>query len=120
MTGTLTFNNIEFYGYHGLYNEESIIGTKFIIHIKAVLKADFNTEVPTLTNSVNYEALFLLVQNTFAQREPLIESVVLNIYKALKNEFTQVKHWSVSMEKQNPLGQFHFNPCFTIDTNGIE
>jgi len=115
MTGTLTFNNIEFYGYHGLYEAEARIGTKFILHITAVLKADLSKETPNLDNSVNYETLFLLVKNTFAIREHLIESVALNIYNALKNEFLQVDKWRVSIEKQNPVGQVHFNPEFTVE-----
>ena len=115
MTGTLTFNNIKLYGYHGLHAEEARIGTYFIIHIKAVLKTDFASEKPILENSVDYEKLYKVFKKAFDQREDLIETVALNIYNALKKEFTQVEKWSVSIEKQNPLGVGNFNPEFIIE-----
>ena len=115
MTGTLTFNNIKLYGYHGLHAEEAIIGTDFIINIKAVLKTDFERENPGLENSVDYEILYKVFKKAFDQRENLIETVAINIYKALKNEFTQVKKWGVSIEKQNPLGVGGFSPKFTLE-----
>lgn len=114
MTGTLIFNSIKLYGYHGIHKEEALVGTFFTITIKAVLKADFAKEVPNLENSVNYEALYNVLKNTFQQREDLIETVALNIYGALKKQFVQVQKLTVSIEKQNPLGMGSFNPEFTI------
>ena len=115
MTGTLIFNSIKLYGYHGIHKEEALVGTFFTITIKAVLKADFAKEVPNLENSVNYEALYNVLKNTFQQREDLIETVALNIYKALKKQFVQVQKWTVSIEKQNPLGVGSFNPKFVLE-----
>jgi dihydroneopterin aldolase len=66
MTGTLIFNSIKLYGYHGIHKEEALVGTFFTITIKAVLKADFAKELPNLENSVNYEALY----NVFKKHLP--------------------------------------------------
>ncbi len=115
MTGTLVINNIKLYGYHGLHKGEANIGTHYVINIKAVLKVDFETENPTLKNSVDYEILYKVLKNAFNQREDLIETVAMNIYKALKNQFQQVDRWSVGIGKQNPLGVGSFNPEFTIE-----
>jgi dihydroneopterin aldolase len=115
MTGTLLFNSIKLYGYHGIHKEEALVGTFFIVSIKAVLKADFATELPNLENSVNYEALYNVLKNTFSQREDLIETVALNIYEALKKQFQQVEKWRVGIEKQNPLGLGSFNPEFVLE-----
>jgi dihydroneopterin aldolase len=56
----------------------------------------------------------MFLKSTFQQREDLIETVALNIYKALKKQFVQVQKWTVNIEKQNPLGVGSFNPEFTI------
>lgn len=115
MTGTLLFNSIKLYGYHGIYKEEALVGTFFIVSIKAVLKVDFANELTNLENSVNYEELYQVLKNSFEQREDLIETVALNIYKALKKQFDQVQKWTVSIEKQNPLGVGGFNPVFCLE-----
>ena len=115
MTGTLLFNSIKLYGYHGIHKEETLVGTFFTITVKAVLKADFAKELPNLENSVNYEALYNVLKSTFQQREDLIETVALNIYEALKKQFVQVQKWTVSIEKQNPLGVGSFNPKFVLE-----
>ncbi len=114
MTGTLVINTIKFYGYHGLHKGEENVGTYYIINIKALLTADFDTENPTLKNSVDYEILYKVLKNAFNQREDLIETVAMNIYKALKNQFQQVEKWTVGIEKQNPLGVGSFNPEFCL------
>jgi len=115
MTGTLTFDNIKLYGFHGLHAEESLIGTDFTIHIKARLSADFLKENPTLQNSVNYELLYQVLNETFSRREDLIETVALNIFKAMKSNFDQVGHWTIKIEKKNPLGAGNFNPVFEVE-----
>jgi len=115
MTGTLTFNNIKLYGFHGIYEVEAKIGTLFILNIKAVLKADYDHEIPTLENTVNYEELYEVVKIVFNQRESLIETVALNINKALKPKFPQAEKWQVCIKKQNPLGVGSFNPEFCLE-----
>ncbi|MFM9945701.1 MAG: dihydroneopterin aldolase [Bacteroidia bacterium] len=115
MTGTLVFSNIKFYGFHGLHPEEAKVGTYFIINIKAVLKTDFEKENPSLENSVDYEILYSVLKKAFDQRENLIETVALNIYTSLKNQFHQVEKWTVGIEKQNPLGVAGINPEFCIE-----
>ncbi len=115
MTGTLVFNAIQFYGFHGMHKGEDLIGTYFTVQIEAQLKADFLSEAPNLQNSVNYEDLFKVLKTTFDMREDFIETVALNIHKALKKEFLQVAKWKVSVEKQNPLGKGHFNAQILIE-----
>lgn len=115
MTGTLSFNNIKLYGYHGMHKEEALVGTYFTIQIEAILKTDFSVESPNLQNSVDYEDLFKVLKKTFNQREDLLETVVLNIYNTLKNQFPQVEKWKVKIEKQNPLGVGGFNPEFCLE-----
>lgn len=115
MRGTLSFSNIKFYGFHGLHPEEAKVGTYFILNITAVLKTDFSNETPSLENSVDYEVLYSVLKTAFNKRENLIETVALNIYKALKNKFHQVEKWKVSIEKQNPLGVGGFNPEFSLE-----
>jgi dihydroneopterin aldolase len=114
MTGTLSFNNIKMYGYHGIHAEEKSIGTYFLISIDAKLKADFKRELPNLRNSINYEELFRILKNVFSKREELIEQVAFNIYHTLKDDFKQVEKWKIRIEKQNPLGQEGFNPAFEL------
>jgi len=115
MKGTLQFKNLKFYGFHGTHAEEAIVGCFFYIDIKAVLITDFRMAQPNLSNSINYETLYPLLLSTFNQREDLIETVAINIYRAIKKEFKIIDNLVISICKENPLGYGNFNPCFILD-----
>lgn len=115
MKGTLQFNNLKFYGYHGTHAEEALVGCFFHIDIKAVLITDFRMSQPSLTNTINYETLHPLLLSAFNQREDLIETVAINIYKAIKKEFRFIDNLVITICKENPLGNGNFNPCFVLD-----
>ncbi|NUM31629.1 MAG: dihydroneopterin aldolase [Bacteroidetes bacterium] len=115
MKGTIAFNNIRLFGYHGSHSEEAMTGNFFTINITAHLKTDFAVEAPDLTNSVNYELLHSVVLKVFEFRESMIENVAINILKALKSEFPQVLSWKISISKTNPVGAGSFFPEFIIE-----
>lgn len=115
MKGTLVFNNIKLYGYHGSHSEEALIGNYFNINITAILQTDFAAEKPDLSNSVNYEQLYTVVKTAFEYRESMIENVALNILQKLKAVFLQVDKWKISIAKTNPVGAGSFFPEFIIE-----
>ncbi len=114
MLATLNFENLSFYGYHGIHEEEALVGNLFTVSVKAQLNTDYRLERPSLSNTVDYEKLHASVKEAFSRREPLIESVALNIYAALSTQFPQVIKWEISVEKHNPLGAGTFNPRFCL------
>lgn len=114
MVGTLHFDNMVFYGFHGLYPSEVLTGTRFTISIKAEIPVDWGQQKPSLESTIDYENLYKVVQNTFSKREDLIEQVTLNIYNALSQGFPLVTKWLVRVEKENPLGKSGFNPAFQL------
>ena len=115
MKGTLQFNKLKFYGYHGTHAEEANVGCFFYIDIKAVLITDFTMAQPSLTNTINYETLYPLLLSAFNHKEDLIETVAINIYNAIKKEFRNIDQLIISIRKENPLGNGNFNPCFILD-----
>ena len=115
MKGTLQFNNLKFYGYHGTHAEEAHVGCFFYIDIKAVIITDFRMAQPSFSNTINYETLYPLLLSTFNQREDLIETVAINIYIAIKKEFRNIDQLIIFICKENPLGNGNFNPCFILD-----
>lgn len=115
MKGTLLFNNLKFYGFHGTHPEEAMVGCFFYIDIKAEILTDFNKTKPSLANSLNYESLYPLLLSAFNRREDLIETVAINIYRAIKKEYKIIDRLVISIRKENPLGKGNFNPCFILD-----
>jgi len=106
------------YGFHGLHAEEAKVGTYFFIRIQARLHANYESEQPSLRNTINYEDLYNVLEGAFSKREELIEQVAVNIYNTVKSEFRQADKWFVSIEKQNPIGIEGFNPVFEISDFG--
>ncbi|MCC6721458.1 MAG: dihydroneopterin aldolase [Bacteroidia bacterium] len=115
MRGTLLFNNIKLYGFHGSHSEELQIGNYFIINIKATLKNNFLSQIKSLNETIDYENLYESVKREFEKRENIIENVALNIIKVLITEFPQVDKWTLKISKENPTGTGSFYPEFVLE-----
>jgi dihydroneopterin aldolase len=102
MMQNLYIEDIRLHAYHGCLEEESKIGGKYRIDIKAT--ADFNqcADSDDLTKTVDYVVVYDLVKNEMAVRSKLIEAVAKRIALKLKEQYDWVNAWEVSLTKFNP------------------
>ena len=93
---------MEFFAYHGHYKEEQIIGTKFIVD----LELEFDTSVPEksdhLSDTINYQEIYKVVQNEMDQKSHLLEHVTRRILDAVKHKYPMIGNASVRLSKLNP------------------
>ncbi len=96
----IRLHNAVFYGYHGNHHEERSLGARF--HVDVDLETDFSAaaESDNLTKTVNYEAVYALVQdivtnNTFK----LIETMASRITAAILEGFPNVDTVRVRVRK---------------------
>jgi dihydroneopterin aldolase len=96
----ISVTNAEFYGYHGVREEERSLGGRYQVDIdvwcdtvKAVVSDDIG-------DSVNYEEL-LYIANEVMTAEPceLIETVAHDIGSGVMDRFPQVKQSTVRVRK---------------------
>ena len=94
--------DLEFYGYHGVYEEERNKGNTFIVNL--AVTGDFKKAVEDdqLGGTINYETIYSLIKDEMAIPSNLLEHVVGRIRLAIRARFENIKSIEVSVEKMNP------------------
>lgn len=98
---TISLNNVRFRAYHGLYPEERQKGNDFVVNMQVgyIPKAGM---LVSLEDTINYAALFDIINLAMQQPVDLLETLVLGIAQAVHQKFPQVKEITVAVEKLNP------------------
>jgi dihydroneopterin aldolase len=100
-------NNVIFWAYHGLYKEEKITGNEFEVN----LRVDYTPPIPhtfqSINDTINYVALFKLVQHRMEKHTPLLESIAVDIANEIFTHFTMAQKVVISKKKLNsPIADF--------------
>lgn len=75
---------MEFYAYHGFYEEEQKTGGKYIVDIMVFTNAEMAVESDQLTGTVNYELIYAVVEEQMRIPVKLIEHLAANILGGLR------------------------------------
>lgn len=102
-------NEMEFYGYHGVLPEETVLGQRFIVDL--VVEADLKSAGVSddLQESISYVDLFQVCKEV-VEGTPykLIEAVAEKIAEEILIGFEKVNNVSVKVIKPNPPIKGHY------------
>ena len=98
----ISVQGMEFYAYHGCIKEEAIIGTKFTVDIFIEARTDKAEESDDLNDTLNYQAVYLMIKEQMATRSNLLEHVGRRILTVLKEKFPEVEKAKLRIAKMNP------------------
>jgi 7,8-dihydroneopterin aldolase/epimerase/oxygenase len=100
--GKIKLHNIRVFAYHGCLDEESKIGSNYIVNIS--VKADLQkaSQLDKLSETVDYVALNAIVVREMAIRADLLETVAQRIIDSVLRELQEVSQISVEVSKLNP------------------
>jgi len=94
--------NMEFYAHHGHFEEEQIIGNKFIVNFSAETDVITPGLTDDLKDALNYQELYDLISEEMTITSKLLEHVAGRILARVKITYPQVKWAQVSISKLNP------------------
>ncbi|MCT8136396.1 dihydroneopterin aldolase [Anaerobacillus sp. CMMVII] len=101
---------LEFYGYHGVFPEETKLGQRFIVDLILETNLRDAGKSDDLTKTINYGDVFNTVKE-IVEGPPykLVEAVAEKIAEAVLNEFALVNTCTIKMIKPNPpiAGHYH-------------
>lgn len=102
-------NQMEFYGYHGVFPEETRLGQRFIIDLTVSLDVRKAGETDELKYSVNYGELFELVKE-IVEGKPykLLEAVAEEISRSLLTALPLIDEVTVKVIKPDPPIPGHY------------
>jgi 7,8-dihydroneopterin aldolase/epimerase/oxygenase len=100
--GLISLEGMEFFAYHGYYDEEQKIGNKYSIDL--TIEADLSNaaESDRLKDTINYEELYKLVLEVMLTKHRLLEHVAHDIIEKIKATFNSVQKVTVGVSKYNP------------------
>lgn len=97
---TINLHNLIFHAFHGLYDEERMLGNEFIVNVSIGFNAV--EQVNELHQTMNYVAVYDIIKQHMQQPTPLLETLTQQMAKALQAYDTRMKSISISIEKKNP------------------
>ena len=102
MIGIVELENMEFFARHGCFEEERIIGNRFIVNLRMEVDVENPSKSDSINDALNYQQAYLLVKQEMEQPSNLLEHVAARIVDVLYKEFPQLKKATVKVYKMNP------------------
>ena len=93
---------MEFYAYHGCFKEEQIIGTYFNVDLYLEVDTAEAERSDKLSDTVNYQDVYLLVKREMEIKAKLLEHVGRRILDAVMKNHPQVQSAEIRISKMNP------------------
>lgn len=102
-------NQMEFYGYHGVFAEENRLGQRFKVDLTISLDLKKAGKTDELRYSVNYGELFRVCKE-IVEGKPykLVEAIAEKIAGTVLKEFPLVSEVTVMVIKPDPPIQGHY------------
>jgi dihydroneopterin aldolase len=98
---TIQLQQLSFQAYHGVYEEEKILGNTFLVDVELKYEPA-HAMVENLEETINYETVFEIVAATMKIPTPLLETVVSKIARQLQTAFPSLDSGNITITKSNP------------------
>jgi dihydroneopterin aldolase len=100
--GRISLEGMEFFAYHGFYEEERKIGNRYEVDITVETDFDKASEDDLLEHTVDYGQLYQLISEEMQRSTQLLERLAGRISQRVLDEIEAVKTAEVSISKLNP------------------
>jgi dihydroneopterin aldolase len=98
----ILLEKMRFYAYHGFYIEEQRIGNNFVVDLKIVLPFGDAVKTDQLSDTLNYEAVYLLVKEQMMIPSKLLEHLADRILNKLMETFVSIQALEIRLSKLSP------------------
>lgn len=100
--GIIALEQMEFWAYHGCFEEEQVIGTRFMVDLELSVDTTKAEETDHLHDTVNYQAVYRVVKKEMETSSKLLEHLGRRILDAIHAKFPSVTHARIKIAKLNP------------------
>ena len=98
----VALEGMQFYAFHGYYDEEQLIGTNFVVDVYVETSFIKAAEFDELDGTVNYETVYTICRLEMKKTARLIENVAARILERLSEQFPAASNITVRLSKMNP------------------
>ncbi len=101
--GLIQIEEMEFYAFHGHYEEEQIVGNRFLVDLDIETDMTAASESDQLEDALNYQAAYRLVRNEMKKHKSnLLENIGKRILDVLYEELGGIQKATIKIRKMNP------------------
>ena len=101
----IALEGMQFYAYHGFYEEEQKIGNHFIVDVQVETRVNKAAQMDDLAGTINYETLYTITRMEMRKPSQLLEHVGQRIIDKVSSQYPKVKNVRIRISKmQPPLG----------------
>jgi dihydroneopterin aldolase len=98
----ISIENMEFFAYHGCFEEEQIIGNRFLVNLEITTDTAAAERSDKLTDTVNYQRVYQVIGKEMEIKSKLLEHLARRIMDAVKREFPEITSMELKVSKLNP------------------
>ena len=96
---TIQLNNVQFYGYHGLYKEEQKLGNNFIVNLSIEFMPSVHT-ISSIEQTIDYVHVYDLVKKRMQIPTPLLETIAGDITHSIFEQFEIAQKVNIQITKE--------------------
>lgn len=100
--GKITLKNIKVYAYHGCLNEETIIGSEYLVNVTVWANLEKAKKSDHLADTVDYVHINAIVKKEMSVPSKLLEHVAQRIINRLFSELSAITKIKIAVAKINP------------------
>ncbi len=97
---TIHLKNLQFFAYHGLHEEERILGNDYVVNLAVSYPSD--KKITSLEDTLDYGELFAMTELKMSVPTALLETLAQELAQEIHERFPQVCSLSISIDKKNP------------------
>ena len=100
--GYISLRNARFHAFHGVLPQERRVGGDFLVTVRVGYPLERAMETDNVDDTLDYSALYALVEREMAEPSKLLEHVAGRIVKAITASFPKVTSVDLELTKLNP------------------
>lgn len=97
---TIHLHNLQFTGYHGVHEEERVLGNAYEVNIDVTI--DLQEHITQLHQTTDYVAIYEIVKKRMQSPSALLETVAQDLANLIYIYDNRVKSVAASIKKINP------------------
>jgi 7,8-dihydroneopterin aldolase/epimerase/oxygenase len=100
--GIIEIEEMEFYAYHGHYEEERVVGNRFLLDLRIEADCDKAANSDRIKDAMNYQVAYKIIREQMLKKSHLLENIAKRILDALYENLEGIQKATIRVRKMNP------------------
>ncbi len=98
----ISLEGMEFFAYHGCFEEEQMIGTKFLVDFHFETDTSEAEKTDDLELTINYQSVYGIIKKEMDIKSHLLEHIAMRILQKIKERYPSIEEAEIKISKLNP------------------